>query len=442
MKKKILSLLLIVLCFAVVLAACGKEEKKEKETREKPAATETEKNTESEPKNTESEPKKTEETRENWPDLDPEELCNADLEGDWLCDDGEMVLSFDGESRFWFADSADSMEGRYQFDGIALYLRDREGNVFTGAMTRDGNLTLDLLEGCFYPIPEEPELDTSLEGTWTYNFADIVYTFEPDGEVSCASPWDNYEGSYSFDGVNLEICKDGSTFETGHLEEDNRLYLDGLNGWFYTEGGISYVPLPEDEEIRLRPYCTPEKKRNPFADTVVFYNTDKGIYERVTADWVVAQGENTDIGDGRKQISLVGSCFIPYANVPDIEGPVAYGTTYYIYDRYTGLILTSDDFYLNEGGVYEYQFDSRDGRVVLMMDMDEEKTGPYGDCMDILSFIVTAHMPQWYDGLAVAVLPQPETYEEYAENIRRPDRPLGMSVIGSSIESALRFGIS
>ena len=420
MKKKILTVLLSVLCLALLLSACGKEPPVTEQKTEEPETT----------------------TEDLWPDLDPEDLYNEELEGDWVHSDEEITLSFDGEDRFWLSDSEDGLEGRYQFDGLSLYLRDRDGNVLTGFMDQSGNLTLDALQGSFSPAQAEPELDQSLVGTWTYNYADIVFTFGTEGEFSCASPWDSFEGSYTFDGTDLEICKDGSTHATGCLEEDHRLYLDDLNGWFYTEGGISYVPLSQENELKLRPYCEPEVTRHTFADTVAFFNEDKGIYERITADWTVAQGENVDLGDGRKQIPFVGSCFIPYANVPEIEGPVAYGTTYYIYDIYTGLILSPRDFYKNEDGLYEFQFDSRDGRVELAFALDKEMAGPTGDCMDVLSFIATAYMPEWYDGLAVAAMPQPETYEEYSENIELPDIPLGMNVIGSSIESALRFSIS
>ena len=402
MKKRTALTLSLLLCAALILSACGG----------KPEAS-----------------------------VDPTKLENETIRGNWLHTGGTTELFFDGERSFSFTGDKGSSEGAYAFDGENFILEPSEGKPMSGSMDAAGNLAVSGMDGYFYP--GEPVPDMSLAGKWIYNFHDIFLTFDDEGRVSYETPKHSGEYDYFFDGHELTLSEGEKEIGKAVLNERNRLEFEGLNGCFYPEGESEYVPLSEAEAVKFQPNCEVGAERHTLADSAAFYNTETKAYAAVDADWAVLSDE-VDVTDGYRTVTAVVSCYIPYANVPSMEGPAHCTCAQYFYDKYTGLVVTPSEFYEIDDNNYVFCFDSEGGRVIMTYAYEEKYSGPYGDCIDIMSCLMTFRFPEWYDGLMIAGIPQPDSLEQCLEYQEKPERPLGVMITsgsGTQTEYGLRFNI-
>lgn len=412
-KRKLAWLLALVMVISL-LGACGKKEEKLEDVRQETAA--------------------------EWPKINPNKLENDLLAGDWESE--TALLSFDGEEYFWYTDDKTSMEGRYQFDGLDLYLKDRAGTVYLGCMDREGNLKLDDFRGSF--LPSWAAVNQDLAGLWTYQSGDITLTFAEDGTFQWTHQSDAGEGNYVYDGSDLVLLDGDEVTRSGYVDSENRLYLENLVGFFYAEGEPSYYPLMEEDQDLLAPKLEPVLTRNPLDNGAVFIQESKGSYIPAYSEWAVGQQDVPYDVPGMRAVSVMGACYIPYRTMPAISGEALIQCYYLLYDRYTGLSFPRVEAQQGEDGGYYYAFDSRDGRVEMAVYVDIDATGPYGDCANILTIDLTVVIPEWYDGLTFMALPVPETMEAMEEENGRDRVPYVSNILDFShdrLASGLSFSV-
>ena len=376
-----------------------------------------------------------------WPAVQPAQLHNRDLTGDWETD--TAVLSFDGKEYFWLQSTdGPSMEGRYQFDGMDLYLRDRDGQVYCGFMTRDGGLRLDEYAGDFYQAV--PSYVSAVVDDWIYQGGDLHLNFREDGSYLWTHRAASGTGTYRYDGEVLSLCAGEEVLETGWLDEKGCLHLDSLEGWFYTEGGVNYIPLSQEDQALLAPELEPVTQRFPMDNAAAIIQEENDRYYRIRADWTVAQSELIPSDPENKAVAVVAACFMPYSSMPSLTGTAMNQCSYILYDRYTGQAFPNVDALVDEDGVYHYTFNSRDGRVELEFTNTVTSEGPVGDCFCVLMISMNIEMPGWYDGLAFAALPAAENMDAFREETGRARLPYRSNVLlypRERMEQSLTFSL-
>ena len=419
---RIIALLLALTGIVSMLGACGKEEKLP----------------ETKPPRTTQAPTQAPVV---WPDLADVSYNNDLLIGRWPGENAE--LEFDGVESFWhYTAEGPVLEGEYLLDDTTLYLRDEKGTVLRGSLKGPDTLVLESCPAPFHS-PWVSFLDI-IVGTWTYQFADLTLNFAPDGTYT----WQHYgtggEGTYLFNGQELILEPEDTNSEIGCIDYENSLHLESLMGFFYAEGGAPYYPLEEDQQARLAPRYQPATERIPLHNAVALANENTGYYQRMDADWCVAQTELTPVNPSNKACAVVGACFMPYRNQPDFQGTVEAHSDFVLYDRYTGMILRSNEAEELEENYYRFVFDSRDGRVELYVSVEKKNEGPIGDCFCIMTVSLNLEMPEWYDGLVFAAMDTPDNLDQMVLEAQE-DLPLYRSNMllypEDRLESSLTFAI-
>ena len=171
----------------------------------------------------------------------------SELEGEWIHENGYILLSFDGKDSVSYQVTNDEDNlfgaGTYSYDGTTLTVSlmgdDDEVEEHVGYLDEEGNIVIVLWgeEGRFargdrsqliYPVVEITGPAADLVGEWRNDETGDVVTFSIDGSVGYsiddvmgfASPFEHDGEAVSFSDY------------TGRLDEAGNMILDGVDHWF------------------------------------------------------------------------------------------------------------------------------------------------------------------------------------------------------------------
>ena len=171
----------------------------------------------------------------------------SELEGEWIHEDGYILLSFDGKDSVSYQVTNDEDNlfgaGTYSYDGTTLTVSlmgdNDEVEEHVGYLDEEGNIVIVLWgeEGRFargdrsqlvYPVVEITGPAADLVGEWQngetgdsvsfYIDGSVVYAI--DGVMGLASP-------FEYDGEAVSFSD-----YTGRLDEAGNMILDGVDHWF------------------------------------------------------------------------------------------------------------------------------------------------------------------------------------------------------------------
>lgn len=149
-------------------------------------------------------------------------------------DIGVLELAKDGSYTYSYTDGFIST-GVYAIDGDSVIFMSEE----TASAVKGG---IDL-NGMFWSTTAPTGLDI-LAGTWVHSTEPENIMFDGVGEFCMYNSWSYEDGTYDFDGENLELHSLSREL-TGYIDEDGDLVFDDLIGFFTRESGQS---MEDDEE--------------------------------------------------------------------------------------------------------------------------------------------------------------------------------------------------
>ncbi len=171
----------------------------------------------------------------------------SELEGEWIREDGYILLSFDGKDSVSYQVTNDEDNlfgaGTYSYDGTTLTVSlmgdDDEAEEHEGYLDEEGSIVIVLWgeKGRFargdrsqlvYPVEEITGPAADLVGEWRNDGTGDAITFNIDGSVGysidgtmgLASPFEHDGEEVSFSDY------------TGRLDEAGNMILDGVDHWF------------------------------------------------------------------------------------------------------------------------------------------------------------------------------------------------------------------
>lgn len=230
--------------------------------------------------------------------------------------------------------------------------------------------------------------------------------------------FDDINGDDESDVVVDFYHDDGSETHLVWIWDDVERYVFQTDLSFaYSNEDDATSSLPFFEEYNLAVDGRMDDGTHLLSDGVSFYQGSDG-FETGDAYWEVSLVNDVDYGSVR-EIEFNAYCYVPQSSAPTFSGQYDVSTDSELYDRYTGMWLTTSTTYVNgtEGGgenhylhTVEWNGETYDIEFFYTAEWDFNAS----DWFAVLKKTYVVYLPEGYDGLVFAAEAQPIDREDLA----------------------------
>ncbi len=185
------------------------------------------------------------------------------------------------------------------------------------------------------------------------------------------------------------------------------------------ETSVKQEPKPFFEEHGLSENAYVDQGQFSLENGSMYRHKDGTNYQRKTAYWEVKSGTETDLGNGRKEVTFTAYCYFPVQDEPVTNQPLIWGCDSEIYDYYTGYWFTEKDSKGNtskEENTYTTTFEKDGAKIEITHSFSTEWKYDVPGYHRVLVKEYAVQCPVEYDGLVFCAHERSEIYEEDDEN--------------------------
>ncbi len=184
-------------------------------------------------------------------------------------------------------------------------------------------------------------------------------------------------------------------------------------------------PLPFFEEHGLEANAFVNKGQFELENGIMYRHQDGTNYQRKTAYWEVKSGTETDLGDGRKEVTFTAYCYFPIEDKPTTNQLLSWGCESSLYDYYMGTWLTAKDTTGNtakEANTYSFKLDINGEETEISYSFSTVWNPNVPGYNRVLEKEYVVQCPKDYDGLVLCAHQRGETFEQDEVNKDEAER--------------------
>ena len=168
---------------------------------------------------------------------------------------------------------------------------------------------------------------------------------------------------------------------------------------------------------------------NALVDAGTYWMED-GVCSYAAGDQFHSKGENYTLGgcdwevieyydstrNGIREIQFDAICYVPYSSIDDFGGELKCSVYHQLYDSYTGKWFTRiDDYKTSSRGkdYYVHTVDWNGQSGIIEFTRSSDWQSDVGEWARVVTVTYHVYLPEWYDGLVLAIEPLPDNYEDF-----------------------------
>lgn len=116
------------------------------------------------------------------------------------------------------------------------------------------------------------------------------------------------------------------------------------------------------------------------------------------------------------EIRFDAICYVPYSSIDDFGGELKCSVYHQLYDSYTGKWFTRiDDYKTSSRGkdYYVHTVDWNGQSGIIEFTRSSDWQSDVGEWARVVTVTYHVYLPEWYDGLVLAIEPLPDNYEDF-----------------------------